>query len=143
MLNNAPGKKNYDLYRQISNEGVPTVCWDRKLDDLNFSSVTINDYKAAYQLTNKLIDNGRENILYMGPNEGFSVVEDRFRGYCSAMRDNDLTIKTEDRCLLTSLEAKDCYNSLMEYLENDGNIDAILCIEIGRASCRERVYCEV
>jgi LacI family transcriptional regulator len=128
LLNNAPGDKNYQLYRQIADEGVPTVCWDRRLDELGFSSVTIDDRKASYQLTNKLIEEGRENILYMGPNKGFSVVEDRFKGYCDAMQENGLGIKTENRCLITGLQPKDCYRSLKNFLYNGNNIDAVLCI---------------
>lgn len=129
LLNNTPGQENNKIYRQIANEGVPTVCWDRRLDELGFPSVTIDDHKAAYKLTSKLIDKGRRKILFMGPNSGFSVAEDRFRGYCDAMQDNGLKINTDRDCLITGLQAEQCYDSLKNYIgQGQFDYDAILCL---------------
>ena len=128
LLNNTPGEKNRELYKQIANQGVPTVCWDRRLDDLGFSSVSIDDYQAAYTLTKKLIEEGRKNILYMGPKAGISVAKDRFNGYRDAMEDSNLNINIEDNCLITGLHAEECYGSLKSVLKKGKPIDGILCV---------------
>lgn len=129
LLNPTPGRQNYALYQQVSEEGIPIVCWDRKLDELGYSAVTIDDYQAARRLTNKLIQKGRQDILFIGPNSGFSVAEERFQGYCDAMKENGNPVNIENDCILADVKAEACYKGMKSYLVEKGHdFDAILCL---------------
>ncbi|MDZ7723622.1 MAG: LacI family DNA-binding transcriptional regulator [candidate division KSB1 bacterium] len=47
LLNNAPGDQNHELFTRLREEGIRMVCWDRRLDELKFPSVSIDDRQAA------------------------------------------------------------------------------------------------
>ncbi len=93
LLNAVQGKGNYWLFQKLSEEGIKFVCWGRKLDDFGYKSVTIDDKKASYDLTMKIINQGRKNILFLGPNTEIPVVKNRFEGYKSALKEHDIDFK--------------------------------------------------
>ena len=94
LLNPAAGRKNYGLYRKMTEEGIRIVCWDRDLDGLGFRSVKIDDVDAGFKLTSKLIAHGRKNILFIGPT-ALSVAEDRFKGHKMALEENGIDFRPE------------------------------------------------
>ena len=73
LLNATGSKSNYKLYTKLAEEGINIVCWDRKLEGLEFYSVTIDDKKASFELTSRMINEGRKHILFLGPNTGIPL----------------------------------------------------------------------
>lgn len=127
LLNASGGKNNYPLYQSLENEGIKIVCWDRKLEELNYNSVTIDDVKASYELTSKIISEGRKNILFLGPNTGIPVARDRFEGYKKALKDNGIEYSPE-LVLQTFRDVDDSYNKMFSILNSNIKIDGVVSI---------------
>jgi LacI family transcriptional regulator len=127
LLNAVDETSNLDLYKKLQAEGIKIVCWDRKLKNSNFNSVTINDKKASFELTNKLIESGRRKILFIGPNTGIPVAQDRFEGYLEALKENNIRVKKK-LILETERTFESAHNTLYNALQNGIDIDAIVCV---------------
>ena len=127
LLNPVPGKNNYNIYKELIEEEIPVVCYDRKLDGFDFHSVTIDDREASFKLTSRLIQDGRKKIVFLGPNEGFSVAVDRFQGYVDALKANSTPIDS-DYVVSTELDTKDSFETTKKMLSRGLKVDAIVCI---------------
>ncbi len=127
LLNAAGGRANYPLYEKLTDEGINIVCWDRKLEDLEYKSVTIDDTEAAFQLTSKIIDDGRKNILFLGPNTGIPVAKDRFEGYQISLRKNNIPFNPE-LVVQTFRDVEDSYNKMSSFLDKGIKIDGVISI---------------
>ena len=68
----------------VKSLGVPTVALDRPLQMRN-SSVTCDNYAAAYAATRHLIEHGRKRILCFGGDPNLSTIQERQRGYKDAL----------------------------------------------------------
>jgi len=127
LLNAVNETTNLDFYKQLKKEGIEIVCWDRKLENTNFNSVSINDKKAAFELTNKFIQDGRRKIMFIGPNKGIPVARQRFEGYLSALKENNISVD-KNLIIETGLTFESAHNVLYEELQRGVDIDAIICV---------------
>lgn len=127
LLNAVDETTNIALYKKLHAEGIKIVCWDRVLRNLNFNSVTINDKKASFELTNKLIENGRRKIMFIGPNTGIPVARDRFEGYLMALKQNNIKVRKK-LILETDRTFESAHNTLYNALQSGIDIDAIVCV---------------
>lgn len=127
LLNATGGKGNYPLYNDLAEEGIKFVCWDRKLEDLPFKSVTIDDKKASYELTTKIINAGRSNILFLGPNTGIPVAKNRFEGYKLALKEHGIPFKSS-LVVQTFRNFNDSYKKMCSLLKKKIKIDGIVSV---------------
>jgi LacI family transcriptional regulator len=127
LLDAAPGKDNYDMYEQLVKEGFPIVCYDRKLDDFGFDSVTIDDRQAAFKLAAELIKRERRKILFLGPHKDFSVAVDRYQGYLDALKSFNIPFCPEF-VAHSELYAEDSYKVMKSILNKGLKPDAVLCL---------------
>ena len=128
LLNAASGKTNYELYKKIVEEGVKIVCWDRKaIEGSDFKTVKINDDEASYNLTSKIIKQGRRNILFLGPNTGLNLFEERFQGYLRALKKNNIEYRPE-LVVKSFRNVEDSYKKMNSILDKGIKIDAVMSI---------------
>lgn len=127
LLNAAGGEDNYALYKNLDEEGIRIVCWDRKLDNAPYNAVVIDDVEASYNLTTKIISLGKRNILFLGPNTGIPVCRDRFKGYKMALKDSGISF-SEDLVLQTFRNVEDSYEKMLAMLESNKKIDGVVSI---------------
>ena len=127
LLNAVDETTNLNLYRKFRSEGIKIICWDRKIKNSNFNSVTINDKKAAFELTNKLIENGRRKIMFIGPNTGIPVARDRYEGYLMALKENKIRVR-KNLILETARTFESAHNTLYNAIHSGTDIDAIVCV---------------
>ena len=127
LLNAVDETTNLDLYKRLDAEGIKIICWDRKLKDSNFNSITINDKKASFELTNKLIENGRRKIMFIGPNTGIPVAQDRFEGYLMALKENKIKVR-KNLILETERTFESAHNTLYTAIQSGADLDAIVCV---------------
>ncbi|WP_053976690.1 LacI family DNA-binding transcriptional regulator [Mangrovimonas xylaniphaga] len=76
------------IIHKIIQKNVPLIFFDRKKNIPGVSSVTINDYEAAYNATKHLIDQGCQNIAHIGGDRSIEIYDERFSGYKQALIDN-------------------------------------------------------
>jgi len=127
LLNATGHKSNYDIYKKLGEEGIKVVCWDRKLDGLEYKSVTIDDKKAAFELTSKMISKGRRHILFLGPNTGIPVAKDRFEGYKLALKENNIAFNP-DLIVHSFRNFSDSYRKMSSILKSKIKIDGVISI---------------
>lgn len=127
LINITPGNENLKLVKNILGQGIPIVCYDRKIPGLNLSSVTIDDKKASYELTKQLIDAGSKSIVFLGQTKKLSVAEDRFNGYMNALTDSGITLREEliIDCQLNEFDSK---IELKKLIESGPKFDGVICM---------------
>lgn len=127
LLNAVGGDENLSLYKKLDEEGIKIVCWDRKLENVPFKAIVINDIEASYKLTSRMINHGRKNILFLGPNTGIPVCRDRFIGYKKALEENGIQFNP-DLVLQTFRSVEDSYEKMSALLDKNVKIDGVVSI---------------
>ncbi len=69
---------------------IPVVFFDRTFPHDGSTSIRINDYKAAYEVTNHLLEQGCRRIMHLGGNMLRNVYSDRYKGYRQALKDHNI-----------------------------------------------------
>ncbi|MCK7460597.1 MAG: substrate-binding domain-containing protein [Sphingobacterium sp.] len=82
--------KNMNHFNLLFNKDIPVVFFDRVADCNSCISVIIDNYKAGYEATTHLIDQGCRRIVHLGGNMLRNVYSERFRGYRQALADNKI-----------------------------------------------------
>jgi LacI family transcriptional regulator len=82
--------KNLDHFNKLLNKDIPIVFFDRVADCHGCMSVIIDNYKAGYEVTSHLIEQGCKRIVHLGGNLLRNVYSERFRGYKQALHDNGI-----------------------------------------------------
>lgn len=82
--------RNYDHIEAVLNKRKPLIFFDRKLPVKGTSSVVINDYKASYESTVHLINQGCKNIAHFAGDFNLDIYKQRFDGYLQALKDYGL-----------------------------------------------------
>jgi len=102
-----------------------TVSIGHKLD--NFDSILLTDYESAYELTKHLIDLGHTKIGFIGYNENAHQTMYRVKGYCAALKDAGLEVRSE--FMLQSFAGhKDGYHLAKQLLSLDDKPTAMIAI---------------
>lgn len=82
---------NEGMYRNLIEQDIPFVMVDRHLPQLETDYVIHDDYRAGYELTEFLIQQGQRRIAVLSSHEvSVTSVQERLRGYRQALEDNDL-----------------------------------------------------
>lgn len=87
--------KNLDHFNILFNKDIPVVFFDRVADCHGCISVVIDNFKAGYEVTSHLIDQGCRRIVHLGGNMLRNVYSERFRGYKQALTDNKIEFDTD------------------------------------------------
>lgn len=123
----AGGQSANPLLRRIVRDGIRVVCWDRGLNGLEVRTVKIDDVRAAFELTNKLIKSGRKRVLFLGPHAGTTHMQDRFRGYKMALKKHG--IPYDPKLVVQSYrDVGDSYEKVSALIEEKLDFDAVLSI---------------
>lgn len=116
--------ENDRVIEKVLGKKVPVIFFDRKKNIEGVSSVTINDFGAAYEATKHLIDEGCSKIAYLTGDRSLEIYENRFNGYKQALLDNDLNFK-EEFVIPTKSNVEAGQNAVKKLLLLDEKPDAI------------------
>jgi len=127
LLNTVGSKQLHPLYQHLAEEGIQIVCWDRRVDGMDFRHVTIDDKKASFELTTRLINEGRKNIIFWGPTTGIPVAKDRFEGYVHALKENGIPLN-KNLLVETFRNADDSYKKMTHLIKEKMVFDGLISI---------------
>jgi LacI family transcriptional regulator len=82
--------KNMDHFNILLKKDIPIVFFDRVADCNGCISIIIDNFKAGYEATSHLIEQGCSRIVYFGGNLLRNVYSERFNGYKKALSDNNM-----------------------------------------------------
>jgi LacI family transcriptional regulator len=95
---------NIDHFETFIKRGIPVIFFDRVQEHKQCPSIFIDNYKAAYNITTHLIEQGCKRIMHIAGNQLRNVYADRFNGYKQALADNHIAFE-EDLLLINNLSA--------------------------------------
>lgn len=82
--------ENIDHLAPFFKKGIPVVFFDRTFPQNDSTSIIIDNYRAAYDVTKHLSDMGCKRIMHLGGNMLRNVYKERLRGYKQALKDAKL-----------------------------------------------------
>ncbi|WP_034057600.1 LacI family DNA-binding transcriptional regulator [Lacinutrix jangbogonensis] len=83
--------KHTEHFKDILDQKIPILMFDRVADAIACDKVIINDFKAAYNATTHLIKEGRKNIILINNIDELSVGKLRAKGCFKAIEDAKYT----------------------------------------------------
>jgi LacI family transcriptional regulator len=81
---------------------IPVIFFDRIYPHSDSTSIVIDNYKAAYDVTKHLIEKGFRRILHLGGSLLRNVYADRLRGYKDALAEHNIVFE-EDMLYISRL----------------------------------------
>jgi len=85
---------------------IPLIFFDRIYEHEKCPNIHIDNYKAAYEITNHLITQGCRKIVHITGSQVRNVYADRFNGYKQALADNQIAF-TDDLLIINNLSTAD------------------------------------
>lgn len=130
-------KNDFNHLKEITEQGIPLVLFDRVTDEIDCDKVLVNDKEAAMHAVNKFIKNGRKRIALITTEDYFSVSKARETGYREALSTSNLKV---DESLILKLPFMDVDENALKAFFNNYEIDAVLCVnEIFAIHCMSLV----
>ncbi|HPR60463.1 MAG TPA: LacI family DNA-binding transcriptional regulator [Prolixibacteraceae bacterium] len=80
--------KNLDHIRFFQDNNIPVVFFDRGTNELECDQVIIDDYKAAYQITEYMLGRGYKNIVHLAAPQNLDIGLKRKMGFRDALIQN-------------------------------------------------------
>ena len=118
-------KNDYNHLREVTDQGIPLVLFDRVTDEISCDKVVINDTEAAYMAVEKMIKDGRKRIALVTTEGHFNVSVKRAEGYYQALKHNNLTV--DEDLVLTLPNTYDNETNSKAFFERV-DIDGLLCV---------------
>lgn len=106
LISLALESKDITHFKNFVKRGTPVVFFDRISENSDYPGIHIDNFKAAYEVTTHLIQQGCKRILQSTGNQVQNVYFDRFNGYKQALADNGIEYDPE-LVLVTGLSAED------------------------------------
>jgi LacI family transcriptional regulator len=111
-------------FKSILRKNVPLIFFDRKKDIKGVSSVTIDDFKGAYEATMHLINQGYKRIAHLSNDRSLQIFKNRYLGYKQAIIDSGLEFD-ENLVIETMSKVLEGKKTTKFLLEMDNRPDAI------------------
>ncbi|MEM8846509.1 MAG: LacI family DNA-binding transcriptional regulator [Bacteroidota bacterium] len=118
-------KKDYNHLKEVTEQGIPVVLFDRITHEVDCDKVIIDDKLGGYLATKKLIEQGKRKIALITTDDYLSVSKARGEGYRKALVDSGLNVEESRILKLPTMEMDE------ERIRNFfGSIefDAVLCV---------------
>ncbi|HWZ02639.1 MAG TPA: LacI family DNA-binding transcriptional regulator [Mucilaginibacter sp.] len=86
---------NIEHFEAFVNRGIPVIFFDRVHEHQQCPNIFIDNYKAGYNITSHLIEQGCKRIMHIGGNQLRNVYIERYNGYKQALIDHNLRAEAE------------------------------------------------
>ena len=118
-------KKDYNHLKEVTEQGIPVVLFDRITHEVDCDKVIIDDKLGGYLATKNLIEQGKRKIALITTDDYLSVSKARGEGYRKALVDSGLSVEESRILKLPTMEMDE--ERIRSFF---GNIefDAVLCV---------------
>jgi len=128
---------NIEHFEAFVNRGIPVIFFDRVQEHQQCPNIFIDNYKAAYNITNHLIEQGCNRIMHIGGNQLRNVYTERYNGYKRALTDHGLPLE-KDLLIVNDLSAKAGAEAAWSILKMTERPDAVFAAnDICAISCMQ------
>jgi LacI family transcriptional regulator len=127
-----------DHFEPFFERKIPVVFFDRVEEDSKGTKVTIDNYKAGYEATQHLIDQGCKRIVHTTSNLRRNVYAQRYNGYLAALKDNNI-LYDDSFLFVNDLRKESCIalaneiaamRPLPDGVFTTNDLTAALCIQV-------------
>lgn len=120
----AKGTTDFGHFLKVKEKGIPLIMFDRSNEELEVSSVIIDDYQGAYNAVKHLISQGCTRIAHFTGFRKINIYRERLRGYRDALLDHGIAV--DDSLIVSSnLQLEDGRESMAKLLELPSRPDAV------------------
>lgn len=112
--------------RDLSENQIPLVMFDRVSDLINCDKVVVDDFEAGYKATKYLIQTGCKTIAIVNPIADSIIGRFRVEGYKKALFENSFLF---DEKLVEALDSDEDLELTLSLLLNYKEIDAIIAFD--------------
>lgn len=91
-----PSGGNKELYRQLEQEQYPIVFVDRKIDNVNVSTIIVDNRRAMHRAVEHLIEKNHRSIALVTPPVTAYTRRERVEGYIEALKENGLPFQEKN-----------------------------------------------
>ena len=96
LISSSLTHEDYSFYQDIIAGGAKVVFFDRCIDDIGASCVSVNDQESSRKITEHLItEHNHTQLAHLSGPQKVSIGKERLQGYIDALEAHDLTISDE------------------------------------------------
>jgi LacI family transcriptional regulator len=106
--------ENIIHFEPFINKEIPLIFFDRIPDNNKCMGIIIDNYKAAYEVTQHLISQGCKRILHICGNTTNRVYSERLRGYKQALADNKIVF--DDKLIIKNNLSEQAGSEVAEHI---------------------------
>jgi len=110
----------------VLNSKTPLIFFDRKKDLKGVSTVSIDDFKGAYDAVTHLINQGYSKIVHVGGDRNLNIYEDRYSGYVAALEAHQLSNQNLPGFQMSS-SIESGLEAVNQLYDSQADFDAIFC----------------
>ena len=124
--------KNGRHFKNIIENDIPLVFFDRAAEIKGSSKVVQNDFEGAFIAVEHLISNGYQDIAYIGGPSELFLSKERLRGYQAALKKYELPFYSE-RVIHSAFNQNSGYEDTIKLLELERKVDGIFAVNDRKA----------
>ena len=116
---------SFDHFRQMIDNGLPIVFFDRSTDELGCSKVVVDDRDGAFNAVELLISKGCKRIVHLAGPKSLLISRERYRGYVDCLKKHNIDI---DEALIIPCpegEYEESRQKILELIKTVDDIDGI------------------
>ena len=96
LISSSQTVEDYSFYEQLIESGTEVVFFDRCVEGIGASTVSVNDRDSAKAITEHLIEeHGYSKIAHLSGPRNVSIGRKRFEGFRQALQDHELELRDE------------------------------------------------
>jgi len=117
---------NLGIYQSLKQSKIPFVFCNRGVEGISAPLLKMNDVYCGYLAACYLIDRGYRNIVFLSRQKYRTSIE-RCEGYICALQSYGMPVCRKNILMLPDNAYTDCYDALVERLNQEDPVDAVLC----------------
>jgi len=95
LVSLAKATTNFNHFRQVVDNGLPIVFFDRTTDTLGCSRVVVDDYQGSFNGVELLIKKGCKRIVHLAGPVTLAISGERMRGYLDCLKHYNIPVDDE------------------------------------------------
>lgn len=127
LISFSANTNKFDHIRQVADKGLPVVMFNRVAADVDLPSVTVDDYKGAYEAVEYLISRGGRNIAYISGPKSPLLSQRRKQGFLDCMKAYGLASR-EEWIIESDFSVAGGMKAAEEILKLETRPDSLFCI---------------
>ncbi|MFC2128106.1 LacI family DNA-binding transcriptional regulator [Bacteroidota bacterium] len=126
IVSHASETKNFSHFQEAKKHNIPLVFFNRLCDEVESDKVVLDNFRAAYEATQHLIEIGCKKITYIGGPKKLQISNTRLLGFKKAIENNKIRFdeKLIEHCDFTR---ESQLSTARKLLYTASHPDGILC----------------